>query len=79
MPTVLRLKGFRFSFFVADRDEPAHVHVTREANEAKYWLIPFVRLAKNKGFRPHDLEVIERLLNENRDVLLETWNAYFES
>jgi hypothetical protein len=79
MPTVLRLKGYRVSFFVADADEPAHVHVSREKMEAKFWLAPFVRLAKNKGFRPHDLNVIERLLAEHQDELLETWNAYFES
>ncbi len=64
---------------MADGDEPAHVHVKRERMEAKFWLVPFVRLAKNKGFRPHDLNVIERLLTENRDELLETWNVCFGS
>jgi hypothetical protein len=78
MPTVLRQKGFRAAFFVADGEEPPHVHVTRERKEAKFWLTPFVRMADNKGFNGHDLNVIERLLIENRDAILETWNAYFK-
>lgn len=77
MPTVQRLKGYRVGFFAADLDEPAHVHVKKEKREAKFWIDPFVRLARNKGFRPHELNEIDKLLNENRDGLLEVWNEYY--
>ena len=40
MPVVLRIKGYRFSFYEADLDEPPHVHVRKAGNEAKYWLNP---------------------------------------
>jgi len=53
------------------------VHVTREKMEAKFWLVPLIRLSNNKGFRPHHLNEIERLLAKNREDLLERWNAYF--
>lgn len=79
MPTVLRIAGFRIAFFAADIDEPVHVHVSREENEAKYWLEPFVRLSKNKGFRGHELTEIESILNRNRKKLLKAWNDYFRS
>jgi Domain of unknown function (DUF4160) len=79
MPTVLRQKGFRAAFYVGDGQEPPHVHVSREGKEAKFWLTPFVRMADNKGFNAHDLNVIERLLVQNRDAILETWNAYFRT
>jgi hypothetical protein len=46
MPTVLRLKGFRFAFYAADSDEPVHVHVIRDAKEAKYWLNPVILMAR---------------------------------
>ena len=78
MPTVLRIAGFRIAFFAADIDEPVHVHVSREENEAKYWLEPFVRLSKNKGFRGHELTEIESILNRNRKKLLKAWNDYFK-
>lgn len=77
MPTVIRVKGYRIGFFAADGDEPAHVHVKCGSKEAKYWLESFVRMAKNKGFRPHELNEIERILVRNRTLLLEVWNAYF--
>src|SRR5262249_10497064 len=43
MPTVLRDGPYRMFFYSADRGEPPHVHVVREAKEAKFWLNP-VRL-----------------------------------
>jgi hypothetical protein len=79
MPTILRKKGYRFAFFAADADEPVHVHVSKDAKEAKYWLEPFVRLSKNKGFRPHELTEIERILRSNREEMIEVWNGYFRT
>jgi hypothetical protein len=38
MPTILRLKGFRFFFYSLDRGEPAHVHVEHGDKVAKFWL-----------------------------------------
>ena len=33
MPTVLRSGAYRFFFYSADREEPAHVHVARGSDE----------------------------------------------
>ena len=48
---------YRFFYYSADRDEPAHVHVEREDDEAKYWLEP-VRLEKSDGLRSSLVEVV---------------------
>lgn len=77
MPVVMRDGPYRFLFFALDRDEPAHVHVKRDRQEAKFWLQPIVRLTKNAGFRPHELKEIERKIELNREKLLESWNAFF--
>ena len=77
MPTVLRERGYRISFFAADGDEPQHVHVEHGAKRAKFWLHPFVRMSRNRGFRAHELNEIESILVANREMLLEAWNAYF--
>ena len=72
MPVVLRIRGYRFWFYEADLDEPPHVHVGKQASEAKYWL-DTVALSKSRGFREHELTEIERILAEYRDEL---WNAW---
>jgi hypothetical protein len=54
MPTVLRVDGYRFFFYSLENNEPAHIHVERGDNAAKYWLNP-VGLAMNDGFRSHEL------------------------
>jgi hypothetical protein len=76
VPTVLREGAYRFFFYSADRVEPPHVHVEREANRAKFWLTP-VRLARSGGFGPAELLRIERLVDDRQSLLLEAWNEYF--
>ena len=76
MPTVAGIGPYRFFFFAGDRAEPRHVHVERDEKNAKFWLDP-VNLASNRGFRSHELTVIRRLVEENRDFFTERWNAYF--
>ena len=76
MPTVLRDGAYRFFFYSADRVEPPHVHVEREANRAKFWLTP-VRLARSGGFDAAELLRVEKLVNERQSLLLEAWNEYF--
>jgi hypothetical protein len=35
MPTLLSIKGFRFSFYSNENNEPVHVHVTKGNAEGK--------------------------------------------
>jgi Domain of unknown function (DUF4160) len=44
MPVVLRLDGFKFMFYSNEGTprEPVHIHVRRERDEAKFWLLPSV-------------------------------------
>jgi hypothetical protein len=72
MPVVLRIKGYRFWFYEADLEEPPHVHIGRQASEAKYWLEP-IALSKSRGFREHELAEIRNILTEHREELLEAW------
>jgi hypothetical protein len=54
MPTVLRLKGFRFFFF--SREElRMHIHVQHQNGEAKFWLDPQIELAKATSPLPKNL------------------------
>ena len=76
MPTVLRQGPYRFYFVSHDVNEPPHVHVDRDDFSAKFWLRP-VLLARNLGFRPHELREIERMVVDNSQPLLESWYGYF--
>lgn len=49
MPAVLRVGPYRFYFFAGDCDEPPHVYVESDENEAKISLVP-VRLERSGGF-----------------------------
>jgi hypothetical protein len=76
MPTVLRIGPYRFHFYSADGHEPPHIHVSRDDDEAKFWLVS-VSLAYNRRYSVAELSKVESLVNEHRDFLLNEWNDHF--
>lgn len=73
MPTVKNIPGqYRFYFYSFDCNEPEHVHVQREKMICKFWLNPVV-LNKNYGFSPKELNLIRKIVYNNRNNLLEAW------
>lgn len=76
MPTVLRVRSYRFFFYSSDRHEPAHVHVEHEDKLAKFWIDP-IRLQKSGGFNRREIARIQKIINEHQTALLEAWNDYF--
>jgi hypothetical protein len=76
MPTVLRSGPYRVYFFSHEPNEPPHVHVDRDDQSAKFWLVP-VGLARNLGFSAHELKRVEALIRANEQLLLEAWRGYF--
>ena len=76
MPTVHREGPYRFFFYSADRTEPPHVHVERDANRAKFWLNP-VRLTRSGRFGSAELQQLERLVMTHEPMFLRAWDEYF--
>ena len=76
MPTVLRVGPYRFFFYAGDENEPVHIHVERDDNVAKFWLQP-IRLQNNGGFRPREINRIQKHIEDNYELLLGKWNEYF--
>ncbi len=76
MPTVLTSGPYRLYFYSHEPNEPPHVHVERGELTMKVWLEP-VSLALNRGFRPHEINAILKLVEQNRTRLLEAWHEYF--
>jgi hypothetical protein len=76
VPTVLREKGYRFFFYMADRYEPPHIHVAKHDSTAKFWLDP-LELAFNDSFREHELSEIRRIIQSHMDDLRSAWYKSF--
>ena len=75
-PTVFIKKGYRFFFF--SREElRMHVHVHCNDGEAKYWLDPEIRLARNYHLSQRQLNEIEQLIEEHYDDLTSAWEKHF--
>ena len=55
-----------------------HVHEVSGDGEAKFWLTPEIKLAKNYHFSPKQLKVIEFLIKEHLDELTSAWKKHFE-
>ena len=75
MPTVLRSGPYRFYFYSHEPNEPPHIHVDRDQDSCKVWLIP-VALSSSLGFKAKELRVIERLVSLNRGILLKAWEEF---
>ncbi|MBC2651707.1 DUF4160 domain-containing protein [Novosphingobium aerophilum] len=76
MPTVLRIGAFRFYFFSHEPNEPPHIHVDRGSASLKAWLDP-VAVARNVGFRAHEIGGILAMVEDHRSTLLEAWHEHF--
>jgi hypothetical protein len=76
MPTVLRVGPSRFFFYAGDGAELPHVHVERDDCEAKFLLDP-VRLERSHGFRRKEINRIREIVEEHRELLLESWDEFF--
>jgi hypothetical protein len=76
MPTFADIGPYKLFFYSAEGREPAHVHIRRDRATAKLWLNP-VRLARSRGFSDHELRTVQKMVEENRDRILEAWNEHF--
>ncbi|MGK0261056.1 MAG: hypothetical protein ACI96M_004512 [Candidatus Azotimanducaceae bacterium] len=54
-----------------------HVHVRSQDGEAKYWLEPEIRLARNYRLSSVQLGHIESLVQDHKDELLSAWQEHF--
>lgn len=76
MPRINGIPGpYRIFFTSFDCNEPAHVHVERENKICKFWLVPLT-LTRTHGFNARELNVIRRIIEKYRDIILEAWHEH---
>lgn len=82
-PKVLQEHGLVFWFHSYDalHEGRASVHVGKgsqdDYNDAKIWLEPAIEVARpGRTLREHELNRAFKVIEQNRDYLLEVWYAY---
>ena len=55
------------------------MHVIGQDCEAKFWATPVVSLATSDGLNAKTLRELEQVVEENLDLIKETWNGYFRA
>jgi hypothetical protein len=76
MPTILRVKDYRFFFF--SREElRQHIHIQSQKGEAKFWLEPQIELAKNYKLSRKELGEIEKIIEEHYKEFIKAWEEHF--
>lgn len=75
MPTVLRIDGFRFSFFAGDH-EPAHVHVHNGDGVAIIVIATATARQTFGEIRNRDVARAKMLVAEHRDLLQAAWDEF---
>ncbi len=66
---MLRIGSYRFHVSSDERQEPPHIHVRTPEGECRFWLMPTIALAVNRGLPAHELRAVERLVYEHHDTL----------
>ena len=77
-PTIFRKNGYRF-FFFSREESRKHVHILSAKGEAKFWLTPEIKLAKNYRYQEKYIKEIHKLIEENYDEIISAWKRHFGS
>ena len=72
MPELFRMFGMRFFFFSLEH-LPIHIHVRNADGEAKFDVVPEVKLIQSKGMKPRDLVLAEALVTERKEEIIAEW------
>jgi Domain of unknown function (DUF4160) len=54
-----------------------HIHVEKDALEAKFWLNPGVRVAYNDGYDARTLRELLEIVEANKDLIDRAWDEFF--
>lgn len=77
MPELFRLFGIRFYFYSREH-EPIHVHIKNSDGRAKFIINQDgIVLDENKGIKVKDLKLAESIIEENKELIIATWNKHF--
>jgi len=79
MPKILEHRGYKFYFFSNEGLplERCHIHIRKDFNRCKFWIDPEISLAENIGMSAHELNILEKTVEEKQDLIRSKYNEYF--
>ncbi len=79
MPNVFRDRGLRFFFYSDEGNprEPVHVHVKRDATQAKFWVGDEIVMAYNDKMSRRDLAMAMLIIRARKREIMEAWHDHF--
>ena len=77
-PTVFYDGKYRF-FFFSREETRIHVHVSAPEGEAKFWIEPIISLAESYGLSAKALNKLQKIVEEHRNEIKNSWKKHFKS
>jgi hypothetical protein len=77
MPTIFQKDGYKFSFY-SNEYGPIHVHVRYGSGEAVFNIENEIELRESKGLKLHELSKAEKLAEENKKLIIDTWHEHLD-
>lgn len=78
MPEVFRFLGYSF-FFYSREHEPIHIHIEGNDGYAIYDLEEDSFIEREQyRIKKNDLKKIERIIFENKELIIKKWKEHFE-
>lgn len=77
VPTVKKIRGYRFYFYSNENDEPIHIHIEKAEGSAKYWL-ESIEEVYSYDFTVKQRKEIKQLIEDNCEEFKKAWNEYFK-
>lgn len=74
---MIKIGNLRFYFYSNDH-LPIHVHVEGPDARAKFEVDPVVKLTQSRGFSKATLKKIELFIEENRELIIDRWEEFFD-
>lgn len=77
-PEITRVGQYRIYFWSHEEDR-MHVHVRHnDGRYAKVWIEPEIEIARQKGFKEHEIKLVLKIVREIENVIKEEWKKHRE-
>jgi len=63
--------------FFANDHEPIHIHVVKGNVEAKFSILPEIKMIYNHGLTNSEMKKAKSFIKENYEIIIELWNEFF--
>ncbi len=75
MPTILRIRGYRFYFYALEGTEAPHAHIDKGAGTPKVWLTD-LSVAYSEGLKVGEIRTALRLARKYPVSLVKAWHEF---